>query len=138
MIRVTNFHRLSSDDLKQLVIVHDNAPWHGVKKLPKLLSERGIENIVIIRLPKYSPEMNYCEKLWGWMRETVSHCRYYENLAELEKSIWRFYRRAYNQKEKAKIKFKTEKPLFNISVNNYRKGFMYFLYYFNAIEKLFQ
>jgi len=119
---------------KLLVIVHDNAPWHGVKKLPKLLAERGIENIIIIRLPKYSPEMNYCEKLWMWMRESVTHCRYYETVKELDKSIWRFYRRAYNQRKKARIRFKTEKPLFCISVKNYRKGFIQFLWWFIAIK----
>jgi len=114
---------------KQLIIVHDNAPWHGVKNLPNLLAEKGVTNILIIRLPKYSPEMNYCEKLWNWMREDVTHCRYYESLAELEKSVWRFYRKAYNQREQAKIRFRTEKPLFEISVKNCRKGFAQFYYY---------
>lgn len=121
---------------KVLVIVHDNAPWHGVKKLPKLLLERGIENIIIVRLPKYSPKMNPCEKLWNWMRETVTHCRYYNNLKELTDSVWRFYRRAYNRPNLAKIRFKTEKPLFNFSVKNYRKGLGAFLYHIWLAKKL--
>lgn len=123
---------------KQIVIVHDNAPWHGVKTLPKILAEKGINNILIIRLPKYSPEMNYCEKLWKWMREDVTHCRYYDDLSELEESIWRFYRKAYNQREQAKVRFKTEKPLFDISVKNYRRAFAMFLCYLIVLQKLYQ
>jgi len=123
---------------KIIILVHDNAPWHGVKRLPELLAEKGVNNIVVIRLPKYSPEMNYCEKLWKWMRESVTHCRYYETLEELEESIWRFYRRAYNQREKAKMRFKTEKPLFNISVKNYRRGFALFSYGLLLMKNRFQ
>lgn len=95
-----------------LLIVHDNAPWHGRLKLPELLQELGINNIEIQNLPKYSPDMNPCERFWNWMRETVSHCRYYEDLKELSKSIWQFYRRAYKQRENAKRRFKTEKDIF--------------------------
>lgn len=94
------------------LIVQDSAPWHGKKKLPVLLKDAGIKNIVLCNFPKYSPDMNPCEKLWKWLRETVTHCRYYEDLKELKQSIWRFYRRAYNQKELAIKRFKTEKNIF--------------------------
>jgi len=95
-----------------LLIVQDSAPWHGKKKLPALLEQAGITNIELLNLPKYSPAMNPCEKLWKWMRETVTHCRYYESLEQVLASIWRFYRRAYNNRQKAKIRFKTEINLF--------------------------
>lgn len=123
---------------KLLIIVHDNAPWHGAKNLSKLLGERGVENILVIRLPKYSPDMNPCEKLWKWMRETVTHCRYYGSLGELKLAVWRFYRRAYNQKEKAKVRFKTEKPLFNLSVKACRKGFWTFICFWYILQNLTQ
>lgn len=96
-----------------ILIVQDNAPWHGKVKLPKLLEEANITNIETINLPKYSPDMNPCEKLWKWLREHVSHCRYYESLDELTKSTWRFYRRAYKQRITAIRRFKTEKDLFS-------------------------
>jgi transposase len=95
-----------------ILIVQDSAPWHGKKKLPVLLKDAGVKNIVLCNFPKYSPDMNPCEKLWKWLRETVTHCRYYEDMKELKQSIWRFYRRAYNQKELAIKRFKTEKNIF--------------------------
>jgi transposase len=97
----------------ELVIVEDNAPWHKRNKILKLLDNYGISNVNIINIPKYSPTMNPCEKLWNWMRETVSHCRYYPNLKSLSDSIWRCYRRIYNKVELAKIRLKTEIPIFS-------------------------
>lgn len=97
---------------KELIILQDNAPWHSKNILEKLFKERGIENIHLIRFPKYSPKMNPCEKLWKWIREDVTHCRYYPYLKELMLSIYRFYRRAWNNKELAKIRFKTEINIF--------------------------
>jgi transposase len=123
---------------KLLVIVHDNAPWHGSKSLSQHLADRGVFNIIIVRLPKYSPDMNPCEKLWNWMRETVTHCKYYESLRELKDAIWRFYRRAYNQREKAKKRFKTEKPLIDINVKLFRKEFAKFFCFLYIAVKLNQ
>ena len=122
---------------KVLVIVHDNAPWHGVKSLNGLLKEKGVKNILVIRLPKYSPQMNPSENLWKWMRESVTHCRYYEDLNELTNSVWKFYRRAYNQRESARKRFKTEMPLFNIFVKNYSKGIKLALLFLNCNKKLY-
>lgn len=76
-----------------LVIIHDNAPWHGKIKLPELLKQEGIENIGIISLPKYSPDMNPCEKLWKWLREETTHCQYHPTIKDLKAGIWKFYRR---------------------------------------------
>ena len=99
-----------------LLVVHDGAPWHGKLCLANKLEKLGVHNIDTMFLPKYSPKMNPCEKFWNWMRETVTHCRYYENMDELDDSILKFYKRAYNQREKAKIRFKTEIPLQNTRV----------------------
>ncbi|WP_430929758.1 transposase [Pseudoalteromonas rubra] len=30
---------------------------------------RGLENVVIIRLPPYSPELNPIEQVWNWLRQ---------------------------------------------------------------------
>ena len=102
--------RRSPDTL--FVITHDNAPWHGVKKLPKLLEDAGITNILIQRLPAYSPTFNPCEKLWKWLREYVTHNHAYANLDLLLDNIWRFYRYAYRDRSRAIRRFKTEEDLF--------------------------
>jgi transposase len=106
-----NLSKRFSED--ELIMMEDNAPWHSKKLVIKILKDKGVDNIHIIRFPKYSPNMNPCEKLWNWMRETVSHCRYYKDLNELLDSIWRTYRRIWNNKELGKIRFKTEISIFD-------------------------
>lgn len=105
-----DFARRKNDTL--LVIVHDNAPWHGKIKLPLLLKEAGIENIILCPLPSYSPELNPCEKLWKWLRERVTHNRPCHSLSDLALSVWKFYRYIYNRREEAKRRFKTEQNIF--------------------------
>jgi len=102
----------ASDTRKFFVIFHDNAPWHGPKSLPTLLREAGVINLGVINLPKYSPDMNPCEKLWYWLRAEVTHCQYHETLTCLMKNIWKFYRRAFNKVEEAKRRFKPETNIF--------------------------
>jgi len=97
----------------ELLILDDNAPWHSKANIIEdSLKSLGINNIHILRFPKYSPKMNPCEKLWKWLRDTVTHCRYYNTLSDLLDSVFRFYRRAYNKKSEAIRRFKTEIPIF--------------------------
>jgi transposase len=98
---------------KELVILEDNAPWHSIKKVSQYLKEANVDNIHIIKLPKYSPEMNPCEKLWKWLREDVTHCKFHSDLKSLSDDIWKFYRRVSNKKEVAISRFITEIYLFN-------------------------
>jgi transposase len=98
---------------KYLLIFHDNAPWHGKKKLPRILKELNVDNIIVCNLPKYSPDMNPCEKFWKLLRENVTHCQYYEDLKCLMYSIWCFYRRAYQNRELVKIRLKPETDIFS-------------------------
>ena len=102
---------------KYLVIIHDNAPWHGVKNLSKLLLAEGVTNMGIINLPKYSPDMNPCERFWKWMREEITHCQYYDSLQALMKNIWKFYRRANYQTEKTIRRLKPELNIFSAPEN---------------------
>lgn len=45
-----------------VLLVMDGASWHRSKKL------KVPENISIITLPAYSPELNPIERLWGWLK----------------------------------------------------------------------
>ena len=53
---------LGTDDLA--IVVLDNAGWHRAKalKIP--------QNLVLLPLPSYSPELNPSETLWQWLRVT--------------------------------------------------------------------
>ena len=46
-----------------VVLVLDRAGWHVAKRL------RIPENITLLYLPPYSPELNPMERLWWWMKQ---------------------------------------------------------------------
>lgn len=66
------------------IIVMDRAAWHKSKtlKIP--------ENIKIIYLPPYSPELNPVEKLWQHMKAHTIKNRIYEDIKSLENAICAF------------------------------------------------
>ncbi len=47
---------------RHIVLAVDNAPWHG----PRCIE--GIDNITLLHLPPYSPQLNPVERLWGWLK----------------------------------------------------------------------
>ena len=47
---------------RQIALVIDNARWHTSKQL------KVPENITLIPLPPYSPELNPMEQVWQWMK----------------------------------------------------------------------
>lgn len=59
------------------VLVLDNAGWHVAKAL------QVPENITLLFLPPYSPELNPVERLWGWLRSHQLSNQIYADYAEL-------------------------------------------------------
>ena len=66
---------------KEIHLVMDQAGWHKSKalKIP--------ENIEIIYLPPYSPELNPVERLWQWLKRHVCRNRYFESEESLIEEI---------------------------------------------------
>lgn len=56
-----------------VVLILDQAGWHKSKALAVP------ENIVLLHLPPYSPELNPVENLWGYMRSHFLSNRAYED-----------------------------------------------------------
>ncbi len=56
-----DFSKHKPEELKILVV--DNAAFHSTKgvKLP--------DNIVLLNIPPYCPELNSAEKIWQWMKK---------------------------------------------------------------------
>lgn len=65
-------------ELKILVI--DNAAFHSTKDivLP--------ENIILLNIPPYCPELNPAEKVWQWMKDRTA-MKMYDTLQDLENKI---------------------------------------------------
>ena len=65
-------------EMKMLII--DNAAFHSTKdvQLP--------ENIILIPIPPYCPELNPAEKVWQWMKSKIA-MKIFDTLEELETKI---------------------------------------------------
>lgn len=61
----------------QVVLVLDNAGWHGSKGL------RVPENITLVPLPPYSPELNSMELAWQYLKSHYLSNRVYADHAAL-------------------------------------------------------
>ena len=68
---ITEFSKYKSNELK--IIIIDNAGFHSLSKydIPK--------NIVFVRIPPYSPELNHSEKIWAYIKQSYKN-RVFENL----------------------------------------------------------
>lgn len=48
---------------RHAVVILDGASWHTTKKIKKF------DNLSLLRLPPYSPELNPIEQVWQWLRQ---------------------------------------------------------------------
>ena len=62
---ILEFSKYKPNELK--IIIIDNAGFHSLSKY------KIPENIVFIRIPPYSPELNHSEKIWAYIKQ------YYKN-----------------------------------------------------------
>lgn len=54
-----------TQEARHAVVIMDGAGWHTEDIADKF------ENISLIKLPPYSPELNPIEQVWSWLRQ---HC----------------------------------------------------------------
>jgi len=79
---------------RRLVALLDNAPYHYARALdPLLVASR--EELRLLFLPPYSPELNPIERVWKLARRLCTHNRYFPELEELvtavtdQMDVWR-------------------------------------------------
>ncbi|MFV0247912.1 MAG: IS630 family transposase [Tenacibaculum sp.] len=79
-------------ELKILII--DNAAFHSTKdvQLP--------ENIILIPIPAYCPELNPAEKMWQWFKSKIA-MKIYHSLDELEDKLTILIKNTNSQKVKS-------------------------------------
>ncbi|MDB5290616.1 MAG: family transposase [Phycisphaerales bacterium] len=76
------------------VLVLDRAGWHVAKAL------KVPENITLLHLPPYSPELNGSERIWGFMRSHYLSNRVFKDYEDLFQSITR----AWNSLDAQRLK----------------------------------
>jgi transposase len=62
---------------KHAVVIMDRAGWHISKSL------RQFDNLTIILLPPYSPELNPVEQVWQWLRDHSLANRCYDGYDDI-------------------------------------------------------
>lgn len=77
---------LSATIKGDFILIMDGASWHKSKDLIVP------ENIQIILLPPYCPELNPVERLWRYIKDNVIKNKVFETLLELENKVCEFVR----------------------------------------------
>jgi len=70
---------------QKVILIMDQAGWHKSKDLVVP------ENITIIFLPPYSPELNPVERFWRFLKKEVLHNVIYNTLGDLTTALVEFY-----------------------------------------------
>ena len=74
---------------RHAVVIMDGAGWHHKNTVA------GFDNVSIIKLPPYSPELNPIEQVWQWMRqdELANKCfKGYDDIVEQCSRAWNNFR----------------------------------------------
>lgn len=71
----------------KILLIMDQAGWHKSKEL------KVFDNIEIVYLPSYSPELNPIEKLWEWIKKECSHNFIYPDLESLVEAVCKEYQK---------------------------------------------
>ena len=76
---------------KDILIILDQARWHKAKDL------KVPQNVTLMFLPPYSPELNPVEKLWKWLRKEVTHNNLFKTLEALMDALEKEFRKMIPQ-----------------------------------------
>jgi len=69
-----------------VVLVLDHASYHTTRATLDLLTEHE-DHIFVLWLPKYSPELNAIEGLWGYVKKTALNNYFFGTVERLEAAI---------------------------------------------------
>ena len=79
---------------RHAVIITDGAGWHTDD------IAQDIDNMSILKLPAYSPELNPIEQVWSWLRQhhLANRCfEGYEDIVDACTSAWNHFREDYQR-----------------------------------------
>jgi transposase len=69
-----------------VILVLDNARYHTTQKTLDLLAEHE-DHLFVIWLPKYSPELNAIEGLWGYLKRSALNNYFFGTMENLEQAV---------------------------------------------------
>jgi len=74
-----------ADQLRRVVLIIDNAPWHPGRPIDEALAESP--HLEFSWLPSYNPHLNGIERFWRVLRRQATHNRLFDRLADLKRSV---------------------------------------------------
>ena len=74
---------------KKIILVADNVRYHHAILLKNFIER--VSKIEIMYLPPYSPELNPIERVWWFMRKSITHNRYLMTLKERKIKFWQMF-----------------------------------------------
>lgn len=77
---------LESHRNRWLVLTLDNATYHLTQKTLDLLAEHA-DHVQVLWLPKYSPQLNAIEGLWGYLKRSALNNYFFGDVTNLENAV---------------------------------------------------
>jgi len=74
---------LEAHSERRVVLVIDNASYHRTRQILELLDAHA-DHVFVIWLPRYSPELNLIEGLWGYLKRSALNNYFYGNICSLQ------------------------------------------------------
>lgn len=102
-------------DKTTIYLIVDNATYYKNKDVKTYL-ERQECRIKLIFLPSYSPNLNFIERLWKYLKKYIIGVKYREKFKEFEEDIHQFFDTFDQHEEKLKQFIGTELHLLKVTV----------------------
>jgi putative transposase len=74
---------------EKIVMILDNARIHHAKLIQPFL-EVHKDQLQLVFLPPYSPELNLIEGLWGWLKKSIIYNVFYKSVEEIRTAVQTF------------------------------------------------
>lgn len=107
--------QLAYRDKTTIYLMIDNATYYKNKEVKAYL-ERKDCRIKVIFLPSYSPNLNFIERLWKYMKKYIIGVKYREKFKEFDKDIHYFFDNIDQHEEKLRKFIGTELHLVKVTV----------------------
>ncbi|MGI0058652.1 MAG: IS630 family transposase [Nitrosotalea sp.] len=106
--------QLEYQDKTTIYLILDNARYYKNKDVTAYLAKKGCR-IKLIFLPPYSPNLNYIERLWKFMKKYIIGTTYREKFKEFEYDIHQFFDNISHYEERLKQFIGSELHLVKLS-----------------------
>lgn len=102
-------------DKTTIYLIIDNATYYKNKDVKAYLAEPDCR-IKLIFLPSYSPNLNFIERLWKYMKKYIIGVKYREKFKQFEEDVHHFFDNIDQHDEKLRQFIGTELHLVKVSI----------------------